>query len=214
MVTIAPSILSADFGRLEEDVKKITAAGADWLHVDVMDGSFVPPITFGAATLEVIRRSTKLPLDVHLMIVEPERHIESFVKAGADSITVHAEACVHLHRTLKLIHSLGKKTGVALNPSSPLSMVEHVLDELDLLLVMTINPGWSAQHYIEHSDQKIAQASAMIKRSGRVIKLEVDGGINTQTVDRVISAGADVLVSGSYIFGQTDYKAAIASLRR
>jgi len=208
---IAPSILAADWGKFAEEIKAVQSAGADWIHIDVMDGHFVPPITFGAQIVEAARKVTNLPLDVHLMIERPDLQLENFARAGADSITVHAEACQHLHRTLQAIRALGKKAGVALNPATPVSVVAQVLDDLDLLLIMTVNPGWGGQKYIAHSDQKIREARQLL--GTRKIQLEVDGGINHQTAPRALSAGADILVAGTSVFREPDYRAAISNLR-
>jgi len=208
---IAPSILAADWGKFAEEIKAVQSAGADWIHIDVMDGHFVPPITFGAQIVEAARKVTNLPLDVHLMIERPDLQLENFARAGADSITVHAEACQHLHRTLQAIRALGKKAGVALNPATPVSVVAQVLDDIDLLLIMTVNPGWGGQKYIAHSDQKIREARQLL--GTRKIQLEVDGGINHQTAPRALSAGADILVAGTSVFREPDYRAAISNLR-
>lgn len=211
---VAPSILACDWSKLSEEVDAVTAAGADLLHLDVMDGSFVPPITFGADFVAAVKRSTKLPLDVHLMIVQPERHLEAFAKAGAACITVHQEACTHLHRTVQRIHELGVKAGVAINPATPVSTLHEIVHDADLLLVMTVNPGWGGQAFITRCEEKIAEASALIAGSGRDVLLEVDGGINAQTAKTAVSRGANVLVAGSYVFGQAGkYTQAIESLR-
>src|SRR3954470_2498640 len=210
---IAPSILSADFGRLAEEVKAVEAAGADWIHLDVMDGRFVPPITLGPVVVEAVRRSTKLPLDVHLMIVEPEKHIPDFVKAGANSVTVHVEACPHLHRTLAQIRELGAMASVTLNPSTPLSTLEEVLGEVGMVLVMSVNPGWGGQSFIPASVEKVRRLRAMLDERGSTAKVEVDGGVNAQTARQVVAAGADVLVAGNAVFRAQDYRKAIADLR-
>ena len=210
---IAPSILSADFGRLAEEVRAIEAAGADWVHVDVMDGRFVPNITIGPPVVKAVRRVTDLPLDVHLMIVEPERYVEDFAKAGADVITVHYEASPHLHRTLQHIRSLGKKAGVSLNPHTPADGLTYVIDQLDLILVMSVNPGFGGQEFIPSVVPKIAQLRSLIDQSGNDVALEVDGGIKPGTARTVTRAGADTLVAGSAIFGADSYEGAIAALR-
>ena len=199
-VRIAPSILSADFARLGEEVAAVDAAGADWIHVDVMDGHFVPNITIGPLVVKAIRDATKLPFDVHLMIAPVDPYIPDFADAGADIITAHAEAGPHLHRTVQLIKSLGVKAGVSLNPSTPASAVEHVLDDIDLVLVMTVNPGFGGQSFIEGQLDKISRLRQMIDGTGRAIDLEVDGGINEETARRVVAAGADVLVAGTATF--------------
>lgn len=215
MLRIAPSILSADFARLGEEIQEAEQGGADWIHVDVMDGRFVPNITLGPVVVESIRPYTRLPLDVHLMIVEPEKYIADFVKAGADLVTIHAEACIHLHRTLQMIRAEGAKAGVALNPATPVSVLEHVLDELDLVLIMTVNPGFGGQQFIEATLKKIASVKKMLKeRNMTHIDIEVDGGINVETAPQVVNHGANVLVAGNAIFGEKDRKQAIQSIRK
>ena len=203
-VRIAPSILSADFASLGADVDTIIKAGADWVHVDVMDGHFVPNITIGPAVVKAIRKVTNAPFDVHLMISPVDPYIEDFAAAGSDIITAHIEAGPHIHRTLQYIKSLGKKAGVSVNPSTPASSICHILDIVDLVLVMTVNPGFGGQSFIEGQLAKISEIREMIDKTGRDIDLEVDGGINTETAKRVISAGADVLVAGTAIFGGGD----------
>lgn len=213
-IKIAPSILSADFSRLGEEVAAISKAGADYIHVDVMDGHFVPNLTIGPVVIKSIRGATNVPFDVHLMIENPERYVEAYVKAGANVVTVHAEACTHLDRTLQLIKSFGVKVGVSLVPSSPASMLEYVMDTVDLILVMTVNPGFGGQSFIPSQLEKIREIRSMIKKTERIIELEVDGGINPQTARLVIEAGANVLVAGSAVFdGGKDYAARIAALR-
>jgi ribulose-phosphate 3-epimerase len=203
-VRIAPSILSADFASLGADVDTIIKAGADWVHVDVMDGHFVPNITIGPAVVKAIRKVTNAPFDVHLMISPVDPYIEDFAAAGSDIITAHIEAGPHIHRTLQYIKSLGKKAGVSLNPSTPASSICHILDIVDLVLVMTVNPGFGGQSFIEGQLAKISEIRKMIDQTGRDIDLEVDGGINTETAKQVISAGADVLVAGTAVFGGGD----------
>ena len=210
---IAPSLLSADFGRLTDEVRAIERAGADLAHLDVMDGRFVPNITFGPAVVAAMKRSTDLPLDVHLMIVEPERHIDDFVAAGADRVSVHAETCPHLHRTLQQIRRAGAMPAVALNPSTPLCMVEEVLGEVGMVLVMSVNPGFGGQAFIESSLDKIRRLRAMADARGLSIDIEVDGGVSDRNASLLLAAGANVLVAGSYVFGQSDYATAITSLR-
>jgi len=208
---IAPSILSADFGRLGEEVAAVTEAGADWIHVDVMDGHFVPVITLGPAIVKAARRATSIPLDVHLMIEDPDRHIEAFRDAGADRITVHAEACTHLHYVVQQIKKLGCAAGVALNPGTPMSVVEELLPELDQVLVMTVNPGWGGQSMIERCLVKLSQLRARVDALGLDCMLQVDGGVKVENV--ALFRHADSLVSGSGIFKSDDYAATIAALR-
>ena len=212
MIKIAPSILSADFARLGEEVQAI--ASADYVHVDVMDGHFVPNLTIGPPVVSALRTVTELPLDVHLMIENPDRYIPAFAEAGADIITVHQEACIHLHRTVQLIKSCGKKAGVSLNPATPAGTLELILDDLDLVLVMSVNPGFGGQSFIPAALTKIGQLRREIDRRGLQVELEVDGGIKTDNIGRIARAGADVFVAGSAVFGTPDYAATIAELRR
>lgn len=213
MKLIAPSILSADGGKLGEEIAAVEKAGADWIHVDVMDGHFVPNITMGPAIIGALRKSTKLPFDVHLMIKNPDRYIESFAAAGADYITVHVEAASHLHRTVELIKKAGKKAGVSLNPATPLSQIEEILPDIDLLLIMSVNPGFGGQQFIKSSLAKIKRASAMVSKLSQKPMLEVDGGINLSNIAAIAQAGADVLVAGAAIFGTDNYSQTIAALK-
>jgi ribulose-phosphate 3-epimerase len=210
---IAPSILSADFGRLSAEIQAVERAGADWIHVDVMDGRFVPNITIGPLVAQAARRATELPLDVHLMIVEPDQHLQAFADAGADLLVVHAEACVHLHRTLQRIRDLGVKAGVAYNPATPVGTLSPVLDLVDLVLIMSVNPGFGGQRFIPAVLPKIAEVRGLIESGGHAIDLEVDGGVSPQTSAAVKGAGANVLVAGSAVFGAGDYAAAIEAIR-
>ena len=214
-IRIAPSILAADFARLGEEIRAVTDAGADWIHVDVMDGHFVPNITIGPSVVKALRGYSDLPFDAHLMIAPADPYIPQFAEAGADVITVHPEAGPHLHRSLQLIKSLGKKAGVALNPATPVAAVEHVMDLTDLLLVMSVNPGFGGQSLIPTALDKIAALRRMIDASGREITLQVDGGINFETAPQAIAAGADVLVAGTSTFagGAAAYAENIARLR-
>ena len=210
-IRIAPSILSADFARLGEEIAAIDAAGCDWVHVDVMDGHFVPNLTIGPPVIRSLRRCTNKPFDVHLMIDPAQPYLADYAEAGADIITVHAEADRHLDRSLQMIRALGKQAGVSLNPATPVTVIEHVLDRLDLILVMSVNPGFGGQSFIEAQLAKIARIRALIDK--RPIALEVDGGITPANAAKVIGAGADVLVAGSAVFGSADYAATIAALR-
>ncbi len=213
MFKIAPSILSADFSRLAEEVKAVEEAGADWIHIDVMDGHFVPNLTIGPSVVASLRKVTKLPFDVHLMIERPENFLEVFAKAGADIITVHAEACVHLHRTLQIIKQLGKKAGVALNPATPLCFLEPILEDVDLILIMSVNPGFGGQKLIPSALDRIRQVRKWIEERGLTIDLEVDGGINADTIAKVAAAGANIFVAGSAVFGQKNYAQVIRTFR-
>lgn len=212
-IKIAPSILSADFARLGEEVEAVEKAGADLVHVDVMDGRFVPNITLGPVIVKALRKVTKLPLDVHLMIVEPERYVDAFAEAGADTIIIHVEACVHLHRTLCHLKSLKKRAGVVLNPSTNEDTLQYVMGVVDQILVMSVNPGFGGQSFIKDVLPKVRNIRKMIDATGRDIDLEIDGGISEETVHDAVSAGANILVAGSAIFGAKDYAKAIAGIR-
>lgn len=210
---ISPSLLAADFSRLGEEARAVEAAGADWLHLDIMDGHFVPNISFGPAVVRALRAQCTLPFDVHLMITPADPFLAPFAEAGADTISIHPEAGPHLHRSLQTIRSLGKKAGVALNPATHESALEHVLDLTDLIMVMTVNPGFGGQSFLDAQLPKIERLRRMIERTGRDIALEIDGGVTPTTAAQCRDAGADVLVAGTAVFGQPSYGAAIAALR-
>jgi ribulose-phosphate 3-epimerase len=212
-IRIAPSVLSADLGRLAEQVRMLEAGGADWIHVDVMDGQFVPNLTFGAPLIKALGRITDLPLDVHLMVLEPERYIEPFVKAGASLFTFHPEATVHVHRHLAVVRECGMRAGLALNPSTPLSFAEEVVDDIDLLLIMSVNPGFAGQSYIKNVTAKIRRARTLLDHHGSGAFLQVDGGISPETIGAARRAGADTFVAGSAIFSASDPAARIGELR-
>ncbi|MBS7530352.1 ribulose-phosphate 3-epimerase [Hazenella sp. IB182353] len=214
MIQIAPSILAADFTKLGEEIQDVAAAGADLIHIDVMEGHFVPNMTLGPIIVASIRPYTTLPLDVHLMIKQPERYIDAFIKAGADIITVHQEACPHLHRTIYQIKEQGIKAGVVLNPTTPISTLEHILPDLDMVLIMTINPGFGGQTLIPSVLPKIRQLRELIDLLGLEIDIQVDGGVNKNTIGEVVAAGANVLVAGSAIFGTENRTEAIAKLKK
>ncbi|WP_102262157.1 ribulose-phosphate 3-epimerase [Mesobacillus jeotgali] len=213
MVKIAPSILSADFARLGEEIKDVERGGADYIHVDVMDGHFVPNITIGPLIVEAIRPVTELPLDVHLMIENPDQYIEAFAKAGADYITVHVEASRHLHRTIQLIKSTGVKAGVVLNPATPVESLKHIIEDIDMVLLMSVNPGFGGQKFISSVLPKIRHVKELADSLNPELEIEVDGGVNEETAKLCIEAGANVLVAGSAVFNKEDRGAAIASLR-
>ncbi len=213
-VRIAPSILSADFARLGDDIAMCVEAGADWIHVDVMDGCFVPNLTFGAKVIETVRRLTTLPVDVHLMVVEPEKYFDSFVKAGADLLTIHQEVSPHLHRQLTRIRELGAKAGVSINPSTPVHTLTDVAGDLDLLLIMSVNPGFGGQRFIPGALEKIRQARALLNAAGNSAALEVDGGVARDTITSCWRAGADTFVAGNAIFAAADPRAEVGALRR
>lgn len=213
MVKIAPSILSADFAKLGEEIKDVELGGADYIHVDVMDGHFVPNITIGPLIVEAIRPITKLPLDVHLMIENPDNYIEAFANAGADYITVHVEACKHLHRTISLIKSLGVKAGVVLNPATPVSSIQHIIKDIDMVLLMSVNPGFGGQSFIPEVLPKIRSVKDMAQQFNPTLEIEIDGGVNEETAKLCIEAGANVLVAGSAIYNKNDRKKAIEDIR-
>ncbi|MCX8034422.1 MAG: ribulose-phosphate 3-epimerase [Thermodesulfovibrio sp.] len=213
MTLIAPSLLSADFGRLADEVRLAEEAGVDMLHIDVMDGLFVPNITIGPLVVEAIKKSTKLPLDVHLMIVNPDKYIDQFINAGADILTVHVEASTHLHRTIWDIKNRGIKAGVSLNPATPISSIEEIIKDLDLILIMSVNPGFGGQSFISSSIDKIKRTKKLVVKSKTNILIEVDGGVKLSNAKEIANAGADILVMGSEFFGQKDYKKFMKKLR-
>lgn len=212
-VRIAPSILSADFGHLADEIARCEAGGADWIHIDVMDGRFVPNLTYGAKVIDTVRRLTKLPLDVHLMVVEPENYFDDFAAAGASGLTIHQEAAPHLQRQLARIRELGCRAGVALNPGTPVATISEVLDDLDLLLIMTVNPGFGGQKFIPATFDKITRARQLLRDARSKAALEVDGGINRDTIQKVWNAGADTFVAGNAVFAASDPSAEIRALR-
>jgi ribulose-phosphate 3-epimerase len=213
MPLIAPSVLSADFTNLGAQVRAIEEGGADWVHLDVMDGHFVPNISFGPLVVKAVRSLTKLPLDAHLMISDPDRYLEAFCRAGADRVTVHVETCPRLHGTVEAIRALGMKPGVTLNPATPISKIGEIVPFVDLVLIMTVNPGFGGQKFIPGSLGRIAEAASMVRASGRDIRLQVDGGVDPSNAREIVEAGADVLVAGNSIFSQRDIPAAVRGLR-
>ena len=211
---IAPSILSADFSKLGDEIKSVEEAGADWIHVDVMDGHFVPNITIGPLVVEAARRVTSLPIDVHLMIENPDRYIKDFAKAGADLISVQVEACVHLNRTIQMIKESGLRAGAVLNPSTPLSSIEWIIEEVDFIMIMSVNPGFGGQNFIPNSLDKVGALRKMIRDRGLAALIEIDGGVNEKTIKNISDAGVDVFVAGSAIFKSPDYKKTIDKFRK
>ncbi|MDH4317517.1 MAG: ribulose-phosphate 3-epimerase [Desulfobulbaceae bacterium] len=210
---VAPSILSADFSRLGEEIRAVEAAGADVIHIDVMDGHFVPNITIGPLVVDAVRKITDLPLDVHLMITQPDRYIQDFVKAGADWITVHVEACTHLHRTVALIKDLGKIAGVVLNPATSLSTLDYILGDVDLVMLMSVNPGFGGQSFIPSTLEKSRLLRARLEEIGSEAGIEIDGGVSPKTIAEIADAGVNIFVAGSAVFGSSDYKAVIGELK-
>ncbi len=211
-IYIAPSILSADLLKLEEQVKQVVENGAELIHIDVMDGHFVPNLTFGPNMVAVIKRLTDIPLDVHLMITNPERYVEDYARAGADILTVHQEVCPHLHRVIQQIHNAGMKAGVSLNPATPVSLIEDIIADVELVLIMSVNPGFGGQEFIPHTLEKIRRVKIMAEKTGKQIMIEVDGGINPDTAKQVVENGANVLVAGNAIFKQPDIAAAMNNI--
>ncbi|HJR99608.1 MAG TPA: ribulose-phosphate 3-epimerase [Flavobacterium sp.] len=211
---IAPSVLAADFANLERDIKMINSSEADWFHIDIMDGVFVPNISFGMPVLEAIKRHATKTIDVHLMIVDPDRYISTFKKLGADVLTVHLEACTHLHRTLQAIKAEGMKAGVALNPHTNVDLLEDVINDIDLVLIMSVNPGFGGQSFIENTYDKVRKLKALINRKGANTIIEIDGGVTNKNAAQLVEAGADVLVAGSYVFGASDPIATVADLKK
>jgi ribulose-phosphate 3-epimerase len=214
MAVISPSMLSCDFANIQRDVEMINNSEADWFHIDVMDGVFVPNISFGFPVLAAMKKHSKKPMDVHLMIVNPDQYVSEFKKAGADMLTVHYEACTHLHRTIQLIKSEGMKAGVALNPHTPISVLEEILHELDLVLIMSVNPGFGGQKFITSAVEKVSKLKSIIKAKNLKAMIEVDGGVNLETGERLVKAGADALVAGSFVFGSENPLETIASLKK
>ncbi|MFN8415781.1 MAG: ribulose-phosphate 3-epimerase [Cytophagaceae bacterium] len=211
---IAPSILSADFGNLQRDIEMINSSEADWFHVDIMDGVFVPNISFGFPIMSVLKKHAKKPLDVHLMIVQPEKYISTFREYNADTISVHYEACTHLHRTIYQIKDTGAKAGIAINPHTPVHLLSDVIKDIDMVCMMSVNPGFGGQKFIEHTYKKVAQLKDLIIQNGASTKIEIDGGVNEVTGPKLVAAGADVLVAGNYVFSSADPKATIAGMKK
>ncbi len=212
-VIVSPSVLSCDFANIQRDVEMLNASDADWLHIDVMDGAFVPNISFGFPVMQAIKKHAEKPLDVHLMIQNPDQYVEQFVKSGADILTVHYEACTHLHRTVQLIRSFGIRAGVAINPHTPVDLLENIIEDLDLVLVMSVNPGFGGQKFIKNAGWKVEQAKNLIHKRGSHALVEVDGGVNAETGAELVKCGADALVAGSYVFNSEDPSATISKLK-
>ena len=210
---LAPSLLAADFGNLQQAIEMVNASEADWFHIDIMDGVFVPNISYGMPVLSVIQKHATKPLDVHLMIVEPDRYISTFAKLGSDILTVHYEACTHLHRTLQAIKAEGMKAGVALNPHTPVSLLEDIIQEVDVLLLMSVNPGFGGQSFIENTYKKVRQAKTLIEQTGASTLIEIDGGVSLKNAKALVEAGADALVAGSFVFNAANPTQTIADLK-
>lgn len=211
---IAPSLLAADFANLQRDIEMVNESQADWFHLDIMDGLFVPNISYGMPVVKAIKEHAKKPLDVHLMIVDPDRYIHTFAQLGSNFLSVHYEACTHLHRTVQAIRQEGMKAGVALNPHTPITVMEDIITDVDLLLIMSVNPGFGGQSFIENTYKKVSQAKELITKTGSKAMIEVDGGVNTTNTPKLVAAGADVLVAGSFVFNAPDPKKTIEALKR